>query len=68
MKNFLFKIASLAENRAANWGTLRMLNDEKKKQEIIDFISKKMVPNMVQNNSPRFRSNPRFRNNPRVWS
>lgn len=50
------------------WGTIRMLNDEKKKQELIDFISKKMVPNMVQNNSPRFRSNQRFRNNPRVWS
>lgn len=44
------------------WGTLRMLNDEKKKQELIDFISKKMVPNMVQN------TNQRFRNNPRVWS
>lgn len=50
------------------WGTLRMLNDEKKKQEIIDFISKKMVPNMVQNNNQRVRNNPRFRNNPRVWS
>lgn len=50
------------------WGTLRMLNDEKKKQEILDFISKNMVPYMVQNNSQRFRSNQRFRNNPRVWS
>lgn len=50
------------------WSTLRMLNDEKKKQEIIDFISKKMVPNMVQNNSQRVRNNPMFRNNPRVWS
>lgn len=50
------------------WGTLRMLNDEKKKQEIIDFISKNMVPYMVQNNNQRVRNNPRFRNNPRVWS
>lgn len=41
------------------WGTLRMLNDEKKKQEIIDFISKNMVPYMVQNNNQRFRNNPR---------
>lgn len=41
------------------WGTLRMLKDEKKKQEILDFIGKHMVPYMVQNNNQRFRNNPR---------
>lgn len=44
------------------WSTLRMLNDEKKKQEIINSIIQNILPYTAQNN------NQRFRNNPRVWS
>lgn len=61
MGRFLNKVDRAKLDPAVRlWGTLRMLNDEKKKQEIIDLISKQVLPYVAKNNTKSLSSNYRL--------
>lgn len=62
MGRFLNKVdRAKLEPAVRLWGTLRMLNDEKKKQEILDLISKQVLPYVAKNNNQSLSNNYRLR-------